>query len=65
MYWIGWGVVRGDPAWSAFGNSVVGLQIAHRIPNDSDTIVYDLLAGLGKLAVSTCLCRQVDNDRSG
>jgi hypothetical protein len=41
------------------------LQIAHRITNDSDTVVNDLLTGLSKLAITTCLCCQVDNNRSG
>jgi hypothetical protein len=65
MYWIEWVVETGDPAGSASGNSAVSLQIAYRIPNDGDAIVNDLLARLGKLAVSTCLCCQVDNHRSG
>jgi hypothetical protein len=65
MYWIGWVVERGDPISSASDNSAVGLQIAYRIPNDGNTVVDDLFAGLSELAVPTCLCRQIDNHGSG
>jgi len=36
-----------------------------RVPNDSNAIVDDLFARLGKLTVPTGLRCQVDNDRSG
>ena len=65
MYWIEWVVEMRDPISSASSISAVDLQIAHCITNDSDAVVNDLLAGLGKLAVSTGLSCQVDNHRSG
>jgi hypothetical protein len=57
MYWIGWAVEREDPVASASGIKVEASQVADRISNDSDTIIDNLLARLGQLAVSTRLRR--------
>jgi hypothetical protein len=64
MYWIGWVVEKGDPIASAIRIREVVLPITDCVSNDSNTIIDNLLARLGQLAVSTCLRRQVDNDRS-